>query len=788
MTRRFSALCTALVVMAFASSVWAQGFLISNNHAHRMPRPWPMPTPDLSVMNCQVKELAIQARLKDQVAQVQVSQTFLNTGSTQLEAQFVYPLPYDGAIDRLTLMVDGKEYPAQLLSKEEARGRYEAIVRSSKDPALLEWMGQGMFQTSVFPVPPGQTRTVTLHYNQLLRKDRGTTDFLFPLGAAKYTTKPLEKLDLQVSIDSTVSIRNVYSPSHTVAVERPDEDHAVVKYTATNTVPGSDFRLFFDVNPDKLGTSLLSYRPNANEDGYFLLLTTPQVPKQNVQLPKTVLFVVDKSGSMQGEKIDQAKAALKFVLNNLHEGDTFNIVAYDTAVETFRPELERINEETRKQATGYVNGLYAGGGTNIHDALKTALEQIKDTTRPTFVLFMTDGLPTVGERNEAKIAQAAREANKSSARILNFGVGYDVNSRLLDRLAREHSGASEYVRPNEDIEVHVSKVYSKISSPVLANVNVKFEFDQVATEAGPPVNRIYPSGKFDLFAGEQVVLLGRYKHSGVAKVVIEGNVGRESQHFDFPVDFAQTSANSTFGFVEKLWAMRRIGEIIDELDLNGKNEELVKELVLLSTKHGILTPYTSFLADETSRPTLARDSDEFLRNSGISRSRLGDLEEAEGQSGVAQRSGKQLFKGRSNLDAAAPAAPAAGGSGFGGRGTGARSATPSSGPMLAAPAPAAAPGAQKYIDSKTDREVLTSNVQQIGNQTAYRRGKRIVTPETADLDCEKDKAQIVTIQRYSKEYFDLVAKNTADDNLLIAQQGDDEELLAKFRGQAYLIQ
>lgn len=777
MTRRVLALCAAFWVVAFAPALWAQGFLISNDHAHRMPRPWPRPTPDPSVMNCQVKELSVQARLKDQVAQVQVSQTFLNTGSTQLEAQFVYPLPYDGAIDRLTLMVDGKEFPAQLLSKEEARGRYEAIVRSSKDPALLEWMGQGMFQTSVFPVPPGQTRTVTLHYNQLLRKDRGTTDFLFPLGAAKYTTKPLEKLDLQVSIDSTISIRNVYSPSHAVSVERPDEDHAVVKYSATNTVPGSDFRLFYDVNPDKLGTSLLSYRPNGGEDGYFLLLTTPQVPKQNEQIAKTVLFVVDKSGSMQGEKIDQAKAALKFVLNNLREGDTFNIVAYDTAVETFRPELERVNDETRKQATGYVNGLYAGGGTNIHDALKTALDQIKDKSRPTFVLFMTDGLPTVGERNEAKIAQAAREANKIGARILNFGVGYDVNSRLLDRLAREHSGASEYVRPNEDIEVHVSKVYSKISSPVLADVEVKFEFDHAATEAGPPVNRIYPSGKFDLFAGEQVVLVGRYKHSGVAKVVVSGHVGDKTERYDFPADFAQPSANSTYGFVEKLWAMRRIGEIIDELDLNGRNEELVKELVLLSTKHGILTPYTSFLADETSRPTLALESDEFRRNSGVSRERLSDLEKAEGESGVAQRSSKQMFKFQSNLDAsrsyggAAPAAPAG-------------AAAPASGNPLAA----SAPGAQKYIDSKTDREVVTSNVQQIGNQTAYRRGKRIVTPETADLDCEKDKAKIVTIQRYSKEYFDLVAANTADENLLIAQQAADEELLATFRGQAYLIQ
>ncbi len=769
--QRFLAFSVGLCLLAFAQVACAQGFLISSDHSQRFPRPWPMPTPDPSTMTCQVKELSVQARLKDQVAQVQVSQTFLNTGSRPLEAQFVFPLPYDGAIDKLTLMVDGQEFPAQLLSKEEARARYEAIVRSSKDPALLEWMGQGLFQTSVFPVPAGQTRTVTLHYNQLLRKDRGVTDFLFPLSTAKYTTKPLEKLDLQVSIDSTISIRNVYSPSHTLSVDRPDEDHAVVKFSATNTVPSSDFRLFFDVNPEKLGTSLLSYRPNANEDGYFLLLTTPQVPKQDQHLPKTVLFVVDKSGSMQGEKIEQAKAAIKFVLNNLKEGDTFNIVAYDTAVETFRPELERFNEETRKQATGYVNGLFAGGGTNIHDALKAALEQIKDKSRPTFVLFTTDGLPTVGERNEAKIAQVARDSNKVGARMLNFGVGYDVNSRLLDRLAREHSGASEYVRPNEDIEVHVSRVYSKISAPVLADVDVKFEFDHVATEAGPPVNRIYPSGKFDLFAGEQVVIVGRYRHSGVAKVVVSGHVGEQNSKFDFPVDFAQSATNASYGFVEKLWAMRRIGEIIDQLDLNGRNEELVKELVLLSTKHGILTPYTSFLADETSRPTLARDSAAFGENSVLSGRRLEALEQAEGQAGVAQRASKQAFKKQDNLSAApATTAPAGAAGEFRG----------ANGP--------AAPGSATYFDAQSDKAIVTSTVRQAGNQTAYKRGKQIVTPDTADLDLERDKAKIITIQRYTKEYFDLVAQNTADDNQIMTQQADDEELLVNYRGQTYLIQ
>lgn len=764
--QRLLAFCVGLLFWVSGPAAWAQGFLISHDHSHRMPRPWPQPVPDTSVMNCQVKELSVQARIRDQVAQVQVSQTFLNTGSRPIEAQFIFPLPYDGAVDRLTLMVEGKEFPAQLLSKEEARSRYEAIVRSSKDPALLEWMGQGMFQTSVFPVPAGQTRTVTLHYSQLLKKDRGTTDFLFPLGTAKYTSKPLEKLDIQVAIESTVSIRNVYSPSHALTIERPDEDHAVLKHSAINTVPSTDFRLFFDVNPDKLGTSLLSYRPHGQEEGYFLLLTTPQVPKQEQSIPKTVLFVVDKSGSMQGEKINQAKAAIHYVLNNLKEGDTFNIVAYDTAVETFRPELERFNEETRKQASGYVNGLYAGGGTNIHDALKAALDQVKDKSRPTFVLFMTDGLPTVGERSEAKIAQTARDANRIGARILNFGVGYDVNSRLLDRLAREHSGASEYVRPNEDIEVHVSKVYGKISAPVLANVDVQFQFDHAVAEAGPPVSRVYPSGKFDLFAGEQVVLVGRYRHSGVAKVIVSGQVGDKTEKYDFPVDFAAPATHSSYAFVEKLWAMRRIGEIIDDLDLNGRNEELVKELVLLSTKHGILTPYTSFLADENSRPTLARDSDEFRSNATGAGRRLGELEQAEGQSGVAQRAAKQMFKSQSNL--AIPAAPADA--------------------ALGGVAGPAATGAAIYVDSVTDKSVVASNVRQVGNQTTYRRGKRILTPETADLDLEKDKARIVTIQRYSTEYFELVKQNSADENQLIAQQGDDEELLVNFRGQAYLIQ
>jgi len=748
---RLLSLCFVLAT----TTAGAQGVLVVIDRPIPLPRPIPRPIPSATYA---LRELAVQAKLLDQVAQVQVSQTFVNTGNVQLEVQFVFPLPYDGAVDSLTLMVDGKEYPAQLLSAKEARARYEAIVRSRKDPALLEYLGTGMFQTSVFPVPPGAERKISLSYKQLLRKDHGLTDFLFPLSTAKYTSKPVEKIDVQVTIDSGADIKNIYSPTHAIEIQRPDNKHAVIRYTRQNETPSTDFRLFYDVGSGQLAARVLSYRPNESDDGFFLLLASPPIQAADADRPKkTVMFVVDKSGSMSGKKIEQAKAALRFVLDNLREGDLFNIVAYDTNVESFRPELEKFNDETRKAALGYVEGLYAGGGTNIHGAMTAALSQLKDSSRPNFVLFLTDGLPTVGEKSEAKIVAAAKSANGVRARVLPFGVGYDVNSRLLDRLARENFGMSEYVRPDEDIEAHVAKVYNRIGSPVMTDVAVRFEFDTVRPEDGPMINRQYPQQVFDLFEGEQLVLVGRYKKSGAAKTIVTGRVGSTEKKFDFPAEFTAKSPDGSFSFVEKLWATRRIGEIIDQLDLHGQNEELVKELVELSTRHGILTPYTSFLADETAQPRSLAAADSYRR----ALPELEKLSEAEGRGGFVQRATKL---GLQTTTAPAASAPAAGGFGV-------------------------------QLRDDADNLVVKESVRTLGRETLYARGydvggqrvKLLVTPETAKLDLEKDKDQITVIDRYTDEYFALIGANSPEENQLFVQQQADEQLLVKMRGKTYLV-
>ena len=761
MTRHINSIALGLILGFCAATAQAQGLLvvIDPDQPVPLPRPIVRPQPTPPATAYKIKELAVQAKLVDQVARVQVSQSFVNTGSQQLEVSFIFPLPYDGAIDRLTLMVDGKEVPAKLLPAKQARSVYESIVRKNQDPALLEWMGTGMFQTSVFPVPPGAERKVTLNYSQLLRTDHGLTDFLFPLSTAKYTSHPVEKVDFQVAIESAIEIKNIYSPTHSVDVQRKDAHFATVSFAAKDVVPTADFRLFFDVGKGKFGTSVVSYRPDAGEDGFLLLLASPQFKTANAERArKTVVFVLDRSGSMEGEKIEQARAAVKYVLEHLRDGDLFNIVAYDTVVESFRPDLQAYNDQTRQEALGFIQGLYAGGGTNIDGALNAALSQLKDRSQLNYVLFLTDGQPTVGETNESKIVASTAKRNELHARIVSFGVGYDVNSRLLDRLSRENHGQTEYVRPNEDIEVYVSRLYSKINSPVMTDLAVKFDFDQLRAEEGDPINRIIPKQVNDVFEGEQLVLVGRYRKTGLAKVTITGVVGDKKQTFDFPATLVSNSSDESYAFVEKLWAMRRIGEIIDQLDLVGKNDELINELVGLSTKHGILTPYTSFLADENTRADLALST-----SAANTRRLLGRLEEAEGQAAFVQRSAKNALR-----EAAQPAdnlsfdaSSVAAGGGFG--------------------------GGAKFRDIDSDKEVTASGLRNIGNYSLYCKDNVWRMPNTAKLDLTKDLDMVQVITRFSDEYFKLVQENNAVQNQLLCSQRAGEELLVELRGQTYWV-
>ena len=736
-----------VVVLATPHVVMGQGLLVDvhPNHHYRLPRPiihppYPLHPPRPPVpppSSYRIKQLEMNATLSDQVARVQVSQTFVNTGNRTMEVCFMFPIPYDGAIDRLTLLVDGKEYDGKLLDREEARRIYEGYIRRNRDPALLEWMGSGMFKTSVFPVPAGAERTVTLRYSQVCPRMGGLTELLLPLSTAKYTSKPVEKLIIRVFLKNDAPIKNIYSPSHALEVKRAGPRQATVQSIQNNVIPGSDFRLMYDVGDEAVAASLVSYRPLENEDGYFMLLVSPEI-KSTVEtaIRKNVVFVVDRSGSMSGKKIEQAKGAIRFVLNNLNKGDLFNIVVYDTEIESFQPEMQRYSDGTRKEALGFVDGIYAGGSTNIDGALTVALEMLKDDQNPGYVIFLTDGLPTAGQTNANAIVANATKHNAVRARIFNFGVGYDVNSRLLDKLARECFGQSQYVRPDEDIEEQVSRLYRRIGAPAMTDIAIHYDIDGLAIK-GSVTNRVYPKDAYDLFAGDQLVLVGRYKHSGAVKLTVEGRVGGEQEKFDFKGTLVKHSADSSRGYVERLWTMRRIGEIIDQIDLEGRNEELVDELIALSKRHGILTPYTSFLADDTGGPI------EEARGRRLTNEALDQLSAApDGKSGVVQRAAKAALQRGSAA-------------GFGG-------------------------GGARVLDLESDREVTLQTIQNVGDKTFFRRDGAW---EDSTIT-EKQKQQLNVIKRYSEEYFRLARDLGRDAPQYLALEGT---VMVVIKGQAYQL-
>lgn len=746
------AVCSAVI----SGATYAQGLLVDQRPHIPIARSY------------EVREVSVDARIREQAADVQVSQTFYNPGNTQLEVEYVFPMPDDGAIQNFVLMVDGRELPGKILAKDEARRIYENIVRTKRDPALLEYMGRGMFRTSVFPVPPNAERRVTLRYTQLCRRDRDVVEFVYPFSTQKFTAKPIQQLNLTVHIDSRDPIKSIYCASHDARVDRRSDREAVIKVHERGVVPNADFRVVYTLADGAFGANVLSYRPSEGDDGYFLLLISPQVKAPDAKpMPKSVVFVLDKSGSMNGQKIEQARGALKFVLNNLRDGDTFNVVTYDDRVESFKPELQRYDDKSRAEALRFVDNIRAGGSTNMDAALASALAMMQDEKQPSYVLFLTDGLPTAGEQRELAIAENVKRQNKSRARVFSFGVGFDVNARLLDRLSAANAGISEYVLPDQNIEATVSRFYTKLTSPALTDIRIEF--------AGIDLNRTFPRAIPDLFDGGQIVWVGRYRQAGRAAIRITGRVGNETRSFDAMADLAPSGVGSRYEFVERLWAVRRVGDIIDQIDLQGPNSELSAELVELSKRYGILTPYTAFLADETvdihRRVEVERRAlDAFTR-----------LEAVGGEQGVAQREFKQMLKLAERQDSlregeslgrALPAAPAGGaGGGLGGR---AGSPTPAAAKARAGGATLGAPTA-----SVTGANEPT--VRRVGTKTFFRRNSVWYDSEVT----KDEESKVVVIEQFSEKFFGLAANQSAELNQYLTF-GD--AAVVKLQGQIYRIE
>lgn len=570
-----------------AGPAWADGLIVIHN-------PPTVIRGHFSFAPLEVVYHKVECDIKDQVAVTSVDQEFYNpNGGRPLEGEYIFPIPKDAQINKFTMFIDGKPTEAELLPAEKARKIYEDIVRASKDPALLEYAGRAMFKVRIFPIEAHSKKRVQLKYTEFLKQDSNLLDYHYTLNTEKFSSKPLKNVSLKVTINTTGPITTLYSPTHEVEIKRHGDTSAVVGFEAKDIRPDTDFHLYIGRKAAPLGMSVLSYRPDPAKEGYFVLLAAPTVSKDIKALPKDVVFVIDTSGSMAGAKIDQAKKALKYCVNTLNPHDSFEIVRFSTEAEPFFKTLTANNEDNRKKALAFIDGMNAAGGTAIEDALKASFDARakSDKGRLFMVVFLTDGQPTVGEQNPEKLLGIAK-LRGADVRIFSFGIGTDVNTRLLDQMAEQTHAVSQYVLPNENIEVSVSNFFAKVQDPIIAGV--KLDLGPVQT------SKLYPKEMPDLFKGEQLVVFGTYATPGKTAAVVTGLVNGKEQKFAQDV-VLEEKTEATNEWIAKLWATRRVGYLLDEIRIRGESKELKDEVVELARKWGVVTPYTAMLIIEDER-------------------------------------------------------------------------------------------------------------------------------------------------------------------------------------------
>ncbi|MCC7526869.1 MAG: VWA domain-containing protein [Candidatus Melainabacteria bacterium] len=533
-----------------------------------------------------LKDEDIKVDIVDQVAKTYITQTFSNDTDSNLAGTYLFPLPDDTTFSSFSLHIDGKPVEGKILEANAARTEYEQIVRSMVDPGLLEFADYKTVRARIFPIPAHGTKKVELEYTQVLKAENGMLKYRFPL-KAEGEAEPVESIKMNVKLAGKQPLRTIWSPTHTVTSTRKGDTEANVSLAANNTVPDKDFLLYYSISDKDVAANLLTHR-KSEEDGYFLMTLSPPVTSTG-PTAKDIVVVADTSGSMQGEKMEQNQKALKYIVDALSPEDRFSLIQFNTDADAFSPKLLAASPENKKAAEKFISELEARGGTNISDALSlgtTILNEASD--RPAYLVLITDGEPTVGETVVDKLLQGVK--SKRDIRIFDFGVGYDVNTRLLNKLAEEHHGTAQYVEPSESLEVALSNFYQKIKSPVLSDVKITYD--------GIQVKDVYPKEVKDIFAGQQVLLIGRYKGEGKASLKLSGRINSENKDFAFPVEFAKEDTGHSY--LPRIWAMRRIGYLTEVAHANDESKEVVDEIIALSQKYGIISAYTSYLVTDPS--------------------------------------------------------------------------------------------------------------------------------------------------------------------------------------------
>lgn len=545
----------------------------------------------------EVRKIDVAVELDDHTALTTVTHTFFNRGRRWQEGRFLFPLPKDAVVEDFTMWIGGREMPAELLDADKARKIYEDIVRSMKDPALLEFQDNGMLSLRVFPIEAGQEKVVKLAFRQSLKRTASLRQWRWPMTFASLDNAAIGQFKLDARVHSRDALNTLYVPTHDCRIERSGKTGRV-SFQASQFQPKNDLEILFSTGHKGYGLDLLTQKDG--DDTFFWMTLVPDMKAKAPVVARDIVFVVDSSGSMAGPKMDQAKAALRYCVANLNDGDRFQIIRFGTTAEAFAKDWHAVDKPSREAAYRYINQLSARGGTNMEEALSLAMALPKSDRQRT-VLLLSDGKPTIGTTQEADLVALL---DKTNLRVHPVGIGYKINTHLLDQISNQSGGSNVYVAPEEDLELKLAQFYEQIKEPLLVNLDLSFE--------GVTVSDLHPRKLPDLYRGQALHVFGRYSGSGTARVTLKGAMNAKAVEQSYRLRFKESRDHA---FITKLWAKRRVGWLLDQIRLNGSDPELVEEVRQLGARFDILTPYNSrlILEDEATRPQSVVSSDVLER-------------------------------------------------------------------------------------------------------------------------------------------------------------------------------
>lgn len=537
---------------------------------------------------------AVQVAVSGRIARITVEEWFRNTGPRLDEGVYLYPLPGEAVFSDFSLWQGDQELKGEPMDAAQARAIYEDIVRRKRDPALIELAGHGLLRARVFPIAPGETRKITLRYTQMLDRAGDAWRLRYATGTGPGATAASRSF--RVQIDSAARFGDPYSPTHRLNVTRNGDR---LELAMADSAVRGDLELFLPLARGLVGMSLATHQP-VGEDGFFMLLLAPGRAAETGAVARDLVAVLDVSGSMSGEKLEQAKTALVQLLGTLRSGDRFRVVTFGSGVRRFAEGWTEVSGDNVRAAQEWVRRLDTDGGTNIGGALTEAFAVPPHEAALGVVVFLTDGIASAGETDPERLAEQA-ERGRGQFRVFAFGIGYDVNTYLLDRLAERARGVTEYIQPGGDIERAVGALSTKISSPVLTDVALRGE--------GVELYDLQPQRLPDLFAGDELVLFGRYRSDGRGERSVTVNGRRNGREERFATEATFGVENASSDYIQQLWAARKVGALSRELRLHGSNPEIMDELKRLALRYGILTEYTSYLVQEPNQVVVRRMSD-----------------------------------------------------------------------------------------------------------------------------------------------------------------------------------